>query len=109
MLILKNGYSEENRDLTENDLRGLSDGGLMPELACRPMSIQGADVLAETNNKHLLDSAAEFSEEVCVWLDPIDNDNRIGLERGSTEDDGIVVAERADLVYVHAGFKRNAS
>ena len=50
----------------------------MSELACRPMGIRGADMLAETNNKHLLDSAAEFAEEIRVWLDPIDNDNRIG-------------------------------
>ena len=73
------------------------------------MGIRGADVLAETNNKHLLDSAAEFSEEVRVWLDPIDNDNRIGLKRGSAEDDGMAVAEHADLVDVHAGFKGNAN
>ncbi len=109
ILVLKNGYSEEDRHLAENDLCGFSDGGLMPELACRPMGIHGADVLAETNSKHLLDSAAEFSEEVRVWLDPIDNDNRIGLERGSAEDDGIAVAEHADLVDGHAGFKGNAS
>jgi hypothetical protein len=109
MPILKNGYSEEDRHPAENDLCGFSDGGLVPELACRSMGIRGADVLAKTNNKHLLDSAAEFAEEIRVWLDPIDNDNRIGLERGSAEDYGIAVAKGTDLVDVHAGFKGNAS
>jgi len=88
---------------------GFSDGGLMPKLGCRPMGIRGADMLAETNHKHLLDSAPEFAEEICMWLDPIDNDNRIGLESGSAEDDGITIAEGANLVDVHAGLKGNAS
>src|SRR4051794_26006020 len=109
MLIFENGYSEEDRHFAENNLCGLPDSGFMPESDCRAMGIRGADMLAESNNKHLLDSAAEVAEEVRVWLDPIDKDNRIGLEGRSTEHDGIVVSEGADLVDVHASFEGNGS
>ena len=108
MLILKYGYAAEDGNIVESYPGKFPDRSFVADMSGSPVCIGSADLLAESDRQHLLDSTAQRATEVGMRLDTIDDHNPIRSKRGSTEDDLPPAWSRADLLHLHIGINRNA-
>src|SRR5580704_10653691 len=107
MLILKDGYAAEHANVFESNFGKLPDHRFVANMSGGPVCIGSADLLAQTDGQHLLNSAAQSATEIGVGFDAVDDHDPICPKRGSAEDDLPPVRRRADLLHVHIGINRN--
>src|SRR5437588_12195734 len=72
-----------------------------------PVCIGGANLLAETDRQHLLNSTAQRAAEIGMRFDTIDDHNPIRSKCGSTEYDLPPAWGRTDPLHLHLGIDRN--
>src|SRR5439155_3087348 len=96
-LIFDDGDAANNRSFLNDDTRHRPNNVLVAEPAGGGMHGGSPVALAQTNDRHLHQAAAQRSAEISMRFDAVDQHDAIRSKRLHTAKDGNAVLSRADL------------
>jgi hypothetical protein len=79
-LIFEDGQAAKDRSGLEHDRGDIANDALMSEPIRRHMHGRGAGAFAQSNHRHFENAAPEASVKIGVRLDPVQQEDAIGLE-----------------------------